>query len=396
MHADEERESAAERFRRRFDRPLELIVRAPGRINIIGEHTDHQEGWVLPAAVGLYTDIAAAQRSDDRITAWSEQRGAARSWFVDRASPTRADRRDDWAAILRGVTSEYFSRDDAPSRPRGLDLLVSGTLPLGAGLSSSAALGVAFTLVLEQAIGPTLSPLDRALLAHRAETKNVGVPCGIMDPFAVVHGVRDTALLLDCRSRRHSAVALPKELGRWIVIHSGLERDLRSGDHFAERTRECRAALERLRAEAPESTPRLRSLRDVDEAWVDRLADSPRLAKRVRHVVTENTRVHTMVDALRSCDTRRIGSLLDASHASLRDDFEVSLPAIDALVTIAREEGAIGARLMGGGFGGCTLNLVPDTLATSWIESVTRRYREHTGHDARAFPIRIVDGADRI
>lgn len=388
MPSDERHASITERFRRHFGRDPAIVANAPGRINLIGEHTDHQQGLVLPAAVDLYVHVAAAPRSDDSIVAWSERRGAARPWSTTRPLESPLADNDDWATILRGVTACFFEPIAPESPPRGLDVLVAGTLPLGAGLSSSAALGVAYTSILERATDHPLPPLERARLAHRAETEAVGVPCGIMDPFAVVHGRRDCALELDCRSETFTTHSVPRDLGRWIAVHSGIERDLRSNDRFAERTRECRAALDALR-----SIPGIESLRDVDASHLPQLSESPTLERRARHVVRENERVGAMVAALAAHDTTRVGALLDASHASLRDDFDVSLPAIDDLVALAREEGALGSRLMGGGFGGCTLNLVPHAAVDSWIDTVTSRYREHTGHDATAFPVWIVDGA---
>lgn len=303
---------------------------APGRVNLIGDHTDHSGGFALPFALDLGTTVTATVGGDGVVLRSGDAAGTA-AVPLDVVDPAAVE--PSWARYVGGVVAEL--------RPRvGLTGEVSTTLPVGAGLSSSAALELAVAL----ALGFEGSPLELALLCQRAERRAAGVPSGVMDQLASASGVAGHALLLDCTALTVTPVPLPDDL-EVVVVHSGEERAL-AGSAYGERRAACEAAAAVI---GP--------LREADLADLAGIADSV-LRRRARHVLTENGRVHEMVAALAAGDHEAAGALLDASHTSLADDFEVSTPGLDALVTrLRREPGVLGARLTGAGFGGCVVAL---------------------------------------
>ena len=303
---------------------------APGRVNLIGDHTDHSGGFALPFALDLGTTVTATSGGSAVVLRSADAAGSA-SVPLDVADPAAVE--PPWARYVAGVVAEL--------RPRvGLRGEVSTTLPVGAGLSSSAALELAVAL----ALGFEGSPLELALLCQRAERRAAGVPSGVMDQLASASGVAGHALLLDCTALTVTPVPLPADV-EVVVVHSGEERAL-AGSAYGERRAACEAAAAII---GP--------LREADAADLGRIAD-PVVRRRARHVLTENGRVHEMVAALTAGDHEAAGALLDASHASLADDFEVSTPGLDALVDrLRREPGVLGARLTGAGFGGCVVAL---------------------------------------
>jgi galactokinase len=370
------------RFQTRFGRPPSWRIVAPGRVNLIGEHTDYQEGLVLPAATSQAITILCAPLPDARAEIVSEALDASDSFDTTRPRPSHS-----WSDYARGVVVEFRAlTGEAP----GFQALLGGNLPPGSGLSSSAALAVGICLVLESVSRTRLAPEDRAMVAHRAETRFVGVPSGIMDPFACALCRRDSAMLLDCRSRAVSHRDVPRELGRWVVVHSGIPRGLRESA-YAERRAECERAVEAARTRFPEIRT-LRDLRNEQLPVIEQLLEAAPF-RRARHVVRENERVRGMIRALEERNRDAAGALLLASHRSLRDDFEVSLPELDTLVEISVEEGAAGARLMGAGFGGCTIHLVPPAAGEDWSDRVIQRYRERCGVQASSYPVDLSDGA---
>jgi galactokinase len=302
---------------------------APGRVNVIGDHTDHTGGWVLPMAIDLGTTITG-ERGGDVVELRSDAEDDLAVVALDVEDPARVS--PPWARYVAGVVAEL--------RPAsGLRGSVSTTLPVGAGLSSSAALEVAVGL----ALGFGGSPVELATACQRAEQRASGVPCGLMDQLASVAGVDGSLLLLDCRSLEVTPVPLPDDVAV-LGVHSGVERTL-AGSAYADRRADCEAA-ERL----------VGPLRDASVADVDGLPEP--LRRRARHVVTENARVLAFVDALAAGDLAEAGRLLGESHRSLRDDFEVSTPVVDALVErVAATPGVHGARMTGGGFGGVVVAL---------------------------------------
>jgi galactokinase len=341
-------------------------VRAPGRVNLIGDHTDYQGGFCLPIAIDRDVLIGFRVRADGAVS--------VRSLDLDATVELpAAGEVEAWARPVVATLELLRERPDADDR--GFDAAITSTVPIGSGLSSSAAFEVALVLVAAHAAGATLDPTSVALAAQEVELRASGVPCGVMDQLASVCGRRGHALLLDCRSLEITPVPLPDDIGV-LVVHSGTERQL-AGSAYAERRAACEAAAARLGVEF---------LRD---ATPQQVAGDP-LA---RHVVHENARVGAFADALRASDCARAGALMLESHASLRDDFAVSTPELDLLVDLSVDSGAFGARLTGAGFGGCIVALVPREQLTTIARAVTERYRDETGLEPDAFAVVAVDGA---
>ncbi len=351
--AAERLDDLADAFTRRFGRAPSSCSRAPGRANLIGEHTDYSEGLVLPCAIDLDTVVMAAPRDDARVRAVALDLDR-RAEFDLNSLVREGDFADYVRAPAWALTQEGFA-------PRGLDLLISSRVPLGSGLSSSAALGVAVIGAWDRACGLSLSPHGRARLAHLGESRFVGVGCGILDQFASALGRPGHALHIDCRTGEVEPIPIAGAGFELLLVHSGRTRALAEAG-YRERVDECADAVARARG-AGIGDADARSLRDFDAAHLEALerALPERLYRRARHVITENARVGDYARALRAGDVHALGRLTDASHASLRDDFEVSTPELDALCEQAQAcEAVHGARLCGAGFGGCTLNLVAE------------------------------------
>jgi galactokinase len=332
-----------------------IAVRAPGRVNLIGDHTDYNEGFVLPLAIDLETVVRARPRADAEIRLRSDTSG--------------------WEPYAAAVAQVLAERGRAAV---GIEGTISSSVPVGAGLSSSAALEVALALALCDAAGFELPPLELALACQEAELLATGVPCGIMDQLASVAGVAGHALLIDCRSLEVRPIRLPSELAV-LVVHSGVSRQL-ADSAYAERRAACEAVAARLD---------VRALRD---ATAEQVRDEPC----ARHVVSENARVLAAGAALAAGDTAALGPLLSESHRSLRDDFEVSTPELDVLVAALEEAGALGARLTGAGFGGCVVALARAADAEQVAAGAIARYGAETGLEPRLFRCRAAAGAGRM
>ena len=328
-----------------YGRQPDGVWLAPGRANLIGEHTDYNQGWVLPFALDRGVMVAAARRHDGMLVIRSRQApGEPAALPLATLAPGLVN---GWAAYPAGVA---WALREAGHPVGGASLAIDSTLPAGAGLSSSAALECAVALALTGLHGLNVPRQDLATLARHAENDFVGVPSGIMDQSASLLCQAGHALLLDCRSGEPSAVPLdPAATGlALLIVDTGARRALNDG-RYALRRSECDQAASALD---------VRSLRDAAAGAADRLAD-PVLRRRARHVITENQRVTQAATLLRAGDLAGTGALLCASHTSLRDDFEISWPQADATVSGAMDAGALGARMMGGGFGGSVIALVP-------------------------------------
>jgi galactokinase len=338
-------------------------------VNLIGEHTDYNGGFVLPLAIDRSCVIAARPAQTVRVRSLDAV-GELEIAADGSADPTAVD--PPWGRYVAGVVRELAIR----GRPdAGVDAVVSSDVPLGAGLSSSAALEVASALALQNVADWELPPHDLAEACRAAEEKATGVPCGIMDQLVSIEGVDGAALLVDCRSLEVRDVPLPADLAV-LAVHSGVSRGLADSE-YAERRRACEALARRLGLE---------SLRD---ATLGQVVDEPV----GRHVVSENERVLEAATALAEDDRPRLGELFAASHASMRDDFRISTSELDVLVDVLVEAGAVGARLTGGGFGGCVVAVCAEERADAIAETATRRYRERTGCVPTVFVCRAVDGA---
>jgi galactokinase len=346
-----------------------VSTRAPGRVNIIGEHTDYNDGFVLPCAIAYDTRVLATQRRDRMITVRSHFEEPA-AFDIDRLPPQR---RGEWSDYARGVFIELCHAGVALT---GADVKIAGTLPLGAGLSSSASFEIALALAMLALAGSGMAPLDLARLAQRAEIRHVGTRCGIMDQYAVLFAREGCAVFLDTRTLESQLI--PVAAGMAIVICNTMVRHDLAAGRYNERRSECEQAVRILQTRFPQ----IRALRDVSlEQLEGARALLPHVVfRRARHVVTENARVLDAVQALRDEDLPRLGELLYESHLSLRTDYEVSCPELDLLVDLARRfDGTIGARMTGGGFGGCTLNLVRAQHADEFKSTIAGAYHARTG-----------------
>jgi galactokinase len=361
-------------------------VRAPGRTNLIGEHVDYQEGLVLPMAVEQAVRVWCRPRSDRRLRVRTDTFDETREADLDRP----LERTGTWFDYAQGVA--WVLQSEGLTLP-GLDCLAESDLPIAAGLSSSAAVEVAFALAFLGAMDLVLDRVRLANLCRRAENEFVGVGCGIMDQFACLHGRADHALLLDCRSLDYEEVPLPSERVRVVLADTGMPRSL-AASAYNERLRECAEGVARLRRWAPA----VRTLRDVEPGLLSAHFDDlpPVVARRCRHVVSEIARVGQAVAALRAGDLAAVGRLLAASHESLRDDYGVSSPELDEMVDAALAlPGVFGARLTGAGFGGCTVNLVAPPHLGEFCARLAEAYRARTGRTATLYVTRPADGAGK-
>ncbi len=355
-------------FETRFGRAPRLF-RAPGRVNLIGEHTDYNDGFVLPAALELATYVAIAPREDRVIQVHSVNLSEDFHANIDQARHPRGD----WSDYVLGVALEL---ERAGHRLAGADMLVMSVLPMGSGLSASAALEASVGYALLSAAGAKVDRLELAKLCQRAENEFVGMRCGVMDQFISCHGVEGCALLLDCRSLEARPIRLDPKL-RILVCDTMVHHRL-AGSEYNLRRQDCETAVALL----ADVIGGVRALRDVSaaqlEAHAARLPET--ILKRARHVVTENARVLKAVAALEAGDFAKAGRLMNASHESLRDDYEVSCPELDLMVALSRAApGVYGARMTGGGFGGCAVSLVDAEAAARFAESVGPAYERETG-----------------
>jgi galactokinase len=359
-------------FQTATGQPAAVIASAPGRVNLIGEHTDYNDGLVLPLGLSQRTWVAVAPRGDGQL------RVIARDLETEVTFPLSgwsAEVYPHWSSYVAGVATLLAER--AATSPDGADVLIRSDVPVGSGLSSSAALEVSVAAALAELWKLPLNPVDRADLARAAEHRYAGVPCGIMDQFASSLAEADAALLIDCRSR--AVEAIPLELGDRdiVIINSGIRHDLATSA-YAERQQQCHAAT----AHFQQHDRAIKNLRDVTPGLLERAADGldPVLLARARHVVTENERVRAMAAALQGGDFEQVGALLLAGHASLRDDYAVSCAEIDRLVEVVAEvTGVAGVRLTGGGFGGCVVAVAARNARPAIEQAVRSKYDPAVG-----------------
>ncbi|MEX2206931.1 MAG: galactokinase [Myxococcota bacterium] len=371
-----------------FGGPPASAARAPGRVNLIGEHTDYNGGLVCPAAIELATRVSLRPRADLLVRGHSRERGEAEAQLHDPPAGT-------WLDYVRGTAR--LLADAGPVRESGFEIAVLSDLPAGAGLSSSAALEAATALALLAASGAPEVAFDRpelARLCQRAEVEFAGVPCGIMDHYAVLCSQPGAALLLDCARVEARAVPLPEGL-ELLIFDTGVERALRDG-RYAERRAECERALVGARAALGRRLASLSELALDDFPRLERALD-PVALRRARHVVGENARVRALAQAFEKRDLVRAGEAMFASHESLRVDYAVTVPESDALVEDSRAlPGCVGARMTGAGFGGCTVHLVEAGHARAFASELAGRFRARFGREPRYFRSRAAAGANLI
>jgi galactokinase len=358
--------------------------RAPGRVNLIGEHTDYNDGFVFPAAVSLEVSALARPRNDGQLRIWSEDFRQSAEW--DLKDLTKSDK--SWVNYVKAVISEM------PPLKTGFDAVFSSALPVGSGLSSSAAVELLNCFILSAFNGLAYDAKNASLVCQKAENNFIGVKCGIMDQFAVALGRKDSALFLDTRSLDYSVVPLSLGDNRIVISNTNKPRTL-AGSAYNQRRSECESAVSAIRTKEPG----VKALRDVSTDLLAecRSAIDPTAFRRARHVVEEDERVLESVKALDRGDLRRFGILMNASHESLRDLYEVSCKELDVLVEEARKiPGTLGSRMTGAGFGGCTVSLVRKDSIGEFQEKVGEAYHKRTGLAADFYVAESVDGAGRV
>ncbi|PNH92490.1 galactokinase [Vibrio diazotrophicus] len=361
------------------------LIQAPGRVNLIGEHTDYNDGFVLPCAINYQTVVAASPRSDSKVKVVAVDYGNAIDEF-DLTQPITFVENKMWANYIRGVVKYLMERGYSFN---GADIAVSGNVPQGAGLSSSAALEVVIGQTFKELYSLPISQAEIALNGQQAENQFVGCNCGIMDQLISAEGQANSALLIDCRSLETKAVSMPEDMAV-VIINSNKQRGLVDSEYNTRR-QQCEEAAQIFGVKA---------LRDVSiEMFNDKVEQlDPVVAKRARHVITENERTLQAADALSAGDLKRMGELMEQSHASMRDDFEITVKEIDALVDIVKdvigEQG--GVRMTGGGFGGCIVALVPPSLVDDVEKAVETLYPQQSGLTATFYVCQAKAGAGLI
>jgi len=370
------------RFREIFGAEPKTVVRAPGRVNLIGEHTDYNEGFVLPVAIGRSVLVAAAPREDREVHLHALDFDESASFSLDRIE---RDAQMVWSNYQRGVA---FFLQERRLRLRGMNALIAGDVPIGAGLSSSAAVEVATAYAFKVLAGFKIDLVELALLCQRAENQFVGVNCGIMDQLVACLGKRDHALLIDCRDLRCELIPIPR--GVKAVVADTMKRRELLDSAYNLRRQECQEGARILG---------VRSLREVSvDDFERRKAALPTdVRRRCRHVVYENQRVLEAVAALRRSDLVEFGRLMDRSHESLRHDYEVSCRELDVMVEAARRvEGVYGSRMTGAGFGGCTVSLVEEEVIKDFKAHVADAYEAATGLRPQIYVCDIGDGVEEL
>ena len=374
-------------FLKRYGRNPTLFY-APGRVNLIGEHTDYNDGYVLPIAIDQGTTVAVAKRSDTILNVWSINLDDSCELNLDSLGTGRSG---TWKDYIEGVAAALGVRGVKVS---GADIAIKSDVPLGGGLSSSAALEMSLGKALLSISNARMKDIDLALTGQEAEHIHVGINSGIMDQYTSIHARRDHALLLDCRSLESTQV--PLKLNDYIIVvcNSRVRHSLASSE-YNQRRSDCKRGVELLKTVLPE----VHSLRDISildfESNRSLLPDT--IARRCRHVLYENERTLKAVQALSSGDITEMGALMSESHRSLREDYEVSCDELDWLVESAlHQPGVAGARMTGGGFGGCTVNLVHRTGFDSFRENVSRKYFARTNLNPELFLVHPCEGARQI
>jgi galactokinase len=364
-----------------------LLVQAPGRVNLIGEHTDYNDGFVLPAAIQFHTKVAIALREDRKLTFYSENYAEQVEFDLQQLPATP---RQHWSDYVIGVARKL---EEQGTRLPGANLLIYGDVPQGAGLSSSASLEVAVCRAFLEVSASHMDGAEMARLCQRAENEFVGARCGVMDQFVSVHGQKDHALLLDCRSLAYRHQPLPDDV-RLVICNTMVRHSLAAGEYNRRRA-ECEAAAKFF----AERHPAVKALRDVSLENLEKngMTLPETIRRRAHHVITENLRVSEAAEALSRRDIERFGQLMRESHASLRDNFEVSCDELDIMVELAGKfDGVYGARMTGGGFGGCTINLVKSGRTDAFQSELATGYEAATGRRPEIYVCTAANGVRRL
>jgi len=382
-----ETSNVRQRFAEIFGAEPAAVVRAPGRVNLIGEHTDYNDGYVLPVAIDRSILVAASPRDDRQVIIHTLDFGESVTFSLD---DIEHDQAQAWSNYQRGVA--YFLEEQGFKLP-GLNAVIVGDVPIGSGLSSSAAIEVSMAYTWQVLAGFELSRVQLALLCQRAENEFVGINCGIMDQFVSALGQRDHALLIDCRSLYHQPVPLPA--GAAIIVADTMKRRGLVDSEYNARRRECEEGVRILQRYLPQ----VQALRDVStDQFVEYEGQLPEnVRKRCRHIIYENERVLRSVAALQAGALAAFGQLMNESHASLRDDYEVSCAELDIMAEAAWKVGGVyGSRMTGAGFGGCTVSLVTEEVIEDFRGQVAADYEEATGIVPQIYVCRAEDGVAEV
>lgn len=373
-------------FIEHFQHDPHVVAVAPGRVNLIGEHTDYNDGFVLPMAIERRTVMLAAVNHSQRCRVIAADLGLEQSTFMlEELAPGKTG----WANYIKGVIAQFIKHGQ---HIPGFDAVVISDVPMGGGLSSSAALEVATATTLEKLLGISVDPVRKALWCQAAEHEFAGMPCGIMDQFISVMGRADHALLIDCRSHATRQVRLDDPQTTVLITNSNVKHEL-TGSEYPTRRRQCEEATAML---AQHFGPTIKALRDATMPQLDLLRSQmdETIFRRARHVIAENERTQLAADHFEAQHYTEAGLLMYESHASLRDDYEVSCPELDTLVELARQvDGVYGSRMTGGGFGGCTVSLVKTHAVKPLIDHFNREYPKAHGRQPSCFTSRPADGA---
>jgi galactokinase len=377
------RSNIIERFRARFGGDPH-VYRAPGRVNLIGEHTDYNDGFAMPAAIEFYCWVAVGPREDRKLRIYSEEFSAEAEADLSSAAPEPSK---TWSDYPIGVALQL---ENAGFKLRGANLLIESEVPIGAGLSSSAAIEVATALALSDQSGWSPDRVQLAVLCQKGENEFVGARVGIMDQFVSLHGQENHALMLDCRSLSFESLLIPDSV-KLVISNTMVKHELASSEYNRRRA-DCEEAVRRLAG----VLPGIHALRDVSLEQLEQHRNvlSETIHKRALHIVTENARVLDSADALRSGDIGRFGMRMAESHRSLRDLYEVSCRELDLMVDLAyQQKGVFGARMTGGGFGGAAINLVDARYAGEFKEKIAKSYQRETGLVPQIYICKPAEGA---
>ena len=374
-----------EQFIDKFGMEAAVEVMSPGRINVIGEHTDYNEGFVLPAAINKYGHVVASRRNDDLISLFAVE-------FNEKFETKIADIKPiagKWTNYILGVVDQLIKRNCPIG---GFNLIVSGDVPVGAGLSSSAAIECAVCYALDQLFDLQLSRFDIARISQIAEHTYPGVQCGIMDQFASVFGKKDHALKLDCRSLEYENVPLILEGYHIVLLNTNVKHSLAS-TAYNERRQQCAAGVKMVKAHNHD----VLSLRDVTVSMLDEYVTDPLIYKRCRFVVEENERVHQAVEQMKGGNIEGLGQLMFRSHEGLQNEYEVSCAELDWLVDAVRNNPIVaGARMMGGGFGGCTINIIKEGRIQELLDILSMNYEKAMGKKLTHYLAETADGTRSV
>jgi galactokinase len=372
-------------FKEVFAQEPSAEFRSPGRINVIGEHTDYNEGFVLPAAIDRYCQVAAIQADDDTISLYAHEFEESYTVSLKDIHP----RPNSWTNYVLGVVDQLVKRNYNIS---GFKMAITGDVPVGAGLSSSAAIECAVCAALDYLFKLNLSKFDIALISQKAEHTFPGVQCGIMDQFASVFGKKNHALQLDCRSLEYEEVPLELEGYKIVLLNTNVKHSLASTEYNTRR-QECAAGVDMVRVHEPHVV----SLRDVTPDMIEKYIQDPLIKRRCKFVVEENERVHRAVEFMKSGNIQGLGEQMYRSHDGLSSEYQVSCPELDWLVEAVRHNPLFaGARMMGGGFGGCTINIVRDGALTELVDYLSASYREEMGKPLTVYVANTSDGTAQV